>query len=229
MKVSAKDGPLAELRVRTPAWRGGLLRRASAVAAAVAGTTLLAVACSGSAAAGDTFIGGTYQQALAYTKCMRSHGVPDFPDPDSQGNYSNSQIQAVDNGTQESRNASSQCQSLLPNRGTGLSVTELQQMMESNLQHALKAALCMRQHGIPGFPEPTPLTTGSGVNWPALPAGIDQNSPQYTKAFRKCSGPDVGGPIPPNLAPGFVAPSPPPGSGVRPGGTPSPGAPVIGH
>ena len=215
------NGWLSAPRIWAPAWHGRLSRRASAVAAAVAGTTLLAVACGGSAAAGDTFIGGTYQQALAYTKCMRSHGVPDFPEPDSQGNYSNSQIQAVGDGPQE-RNAFEQCRSLLPNEGTGLSVTELQTMMEQNLQHALKAALCMRQHGIPGFPEPTPLTTGSGVNWPmTLPAGIDQNSPQYTKAFRKCSGPDVGGPIPPNLAPGFVPPSPPPG-GTVPGATNTP-------
>jgi len=212
----------------TPACPGRLLRRASAVAAAVAGTTLLAVACSGSAAAGDTFIGGTYQQALAYTKCMRSHGVPDFPEPDSQGNYSNSQVQAAGNAPQD-QDASSQCWSLLPNAGTGLSVTQLQQMAESNLQHALKAALCMRQHGIPGFPEPTPIPIKSGVNWArTLPAGIDQNSPQYAKAFRKCSRRDGDGPIPPWLAPGYVA-SPPPGSGTGSPSTPSPGAPVSGQ
>jgi hypothetical protein len=187
------------------------LRWAVRTVAAAGTAALLAVAC-GSSANGDTFIGGTHKQAVAYTTCMRSHGVPNFPEPDSQGNYSNGAIQAVGTGDAE-RNAFSTCRSLLPNEGTGLSVTELQTIMEQNLQHALKAALCMREHGVPGFPEPTPATSGSGVNWPMdLPAGIDQNSPPYTKAFRKCSGPDVGGPIPPTLAPGFVPPSPQPGA-----------------
>ncbi len=27
------------------------------------------------------------QAALAYARCMRSHGVPDFPDPDSNGDF----------------------------------------------------------------------------------------------------------------------------------------------
>lgn len=182
--------------------------------AVIAGAVLLAVACGGGSSAGaDTFIGGSYQQALAYTKCMRAHGAPQFPEPDSQGNYNNSQMEAIDSNNPQERNAFFKCRSLLPNEGTGLSVTQLQQMMESNLQHALKAAICMREHGIPGFPEPTPSTTAAGVNWPpALPPGIDQDSPQYTAAFRKCSGPDVGGPIPPNLAPGFQPPSPPPGN-----------------
>jgi hypothetical protein len=217
MDSNTNDGPRARSG-RPGTWRVRLARRAGVLVAA--GSVL--AACGAGSASGDTFIGGTYQQAVAYTDCMRSHGVPNFPDPDSQGNYNNNQIEAVGTGTAE-RNAFSQCRSLLPNEGTGLSVTELQTMMEQNLQHALKAALCMRQHGIPGFPEPTPLSTGSGVNWPLLPAGIDQNSPQYTKAFRKCSGPDVGGPIPPNLAPGFVPPSPPPGAGNGPGATASPG------
>jgi hypothetical protein len=207
-----------DMTARTPA-----PLRAGRAAGAVAGVVLLAVACGSGSASGDTFIGGTYKQAVAYTDCMRSHGVPSFPEPDSQGNYSSAAINAVGYGQQE-RNAFEQCRSLLPNEGTGLSVTQLQTIMESNLQHALKAALCMREHGVPGFPEPTPMSSDSGVNWPqTLPAGIDQNSPQYTKAFRKCSGPDVGGPIPPMLAPGFVPPSPPTG-GSGPGVTNTPAA-----
>src|ERR1044072_3712786 len=29
--------------------------------------------------------GGSFQQALDYAKCMRANGVPDFPDPQQQG------------------------------------------------------------------------------------------------------------------------------------------------
>src|SRR5215472_9481228 len=57
--------------------------------AATAVLTTLVTACGGGGGsqAGTTAGGSkTYQQALAYSQCMRSHGVPGFPDPDSQGN-----------------------------------------------------------------------------------------------------------------------------------------------
>jgi hypothetical protein len=58
--------------------------RQGLLAAALAGTALLAAACGSGgppAAAGTT----AYQKALAYSQCMRSHGVPGFPDPQSNG------------------------------------------------------------------------------------------------------------------------------------------------
>ena len=71
-------------------------RRAGPLAAAVAGATLLAAACSGSPAGANTFApGATYAQALAFAKCMRANGVPGFPAPDAQGNFNNTQIEAL--------------------------------------------------------------------------------------------------------------------------------------
>src|SRR2546430_2503851 len=66
---------------------GGLLGRwrrpAVAVLAAVAAAALVA-ACGGGSPAGAAAAGSTdYQKAVAYAQCMRSHGVPNFPDPDS--------------------------------------------------------------------------------------------------------------------------------------------------
>ena len=58
----------------------------------VVGQTLLASACGGSSAAkvaqADTTTGSNPSAAddpNAYSKCMRSHGVGNFPDPDSGG------------------------------------------------------------------------------------------------------------------------------------------------
>lgn len=188
----------------------GLSRRAGAPAA-VAVATLLAVGCGGSSAGADTFRGGTYTQSLAYATCMRSHGVPNFPAPNAQGNFNQAAIQAIERDPQE-RNAFGQCRSLLPNEGTGLSVTQLQTMQQQNLRHAVKAAHCMRAHGIGNFPDPAGSTQGSGINWqPVISAGLDLNTPAYEAAFTACSGSRVGGPIPPVLAPG--APGPVPGSG----------------
>jgi hypothetical protein len=163
----------------------------------------------------DTFKGGTYTQSLAYAKCMRSHGVPEFPAPDGQGNFSNSQIESIIQHDPHERDAFDQCRSLLPNEGTGLTVTQLQTMQQQNLRNAVKAAHCMRAHGIVDFPDPAGSTQGSGINWqPVISAGINLSSPSYAKAFKICSGGRVGGPIPPEFAPGAVPPSDPtPGSG----------------
>jgi hypothetical protein len=190
-------------------------RRAGALIAAVAGTSLLAAACGGSSAGADTFKGGAYTQSLGYAKCMRSHGVPEFPAPDGQGNFSNSQIQSIIQQDPHEREAFQACRSLLPNEGTGLTVTQLQAMQQQNLRNAVKAAHCMRAHGIGNFPDPAGSTQGSGINWqPVISADLNLNTPSYEAAFKTCSGARVGGPIPPFLAPGAVPPSgPQPGSG----------------
>src|SRR5260370_34299274 len=52
-------------------------------------TAVLVTACGGGSSPGASATGGSTraQAALAYARCMRSHGVPDFPDPDSNGNF----------------------------------------------------------------------------------------------------------------------------------------------
>jgi hypothetical protein len=192
---------------------------------ALAGIVLLAVACGGTSTAGaDTFLGGTYPQSAAFAKCMRSHGVPQFPAPDGQGNFNNSQVESVTQHDPQARNAFADCDSLLPNEGTGLSVTELQNMQQQNLKNAVKAASCMRAHGIENFPDPAGSTQDSGINWApvqeAEQAGrFGTSAPSYAAAYDACSGKRVGGPIPPEFAPGFVPPSPPAGARPSPGST----------
>jgi hypothetical protein len=196
-------------------------RRAGALAAAVAVATLLAAACGGSPAETNTFApGATYAQALAFAKCMRSNGVPQFPAPDAQGNFNTTQIEALENNNSQADNAIHQCRSVLPNAGTGLTVEQIQTIQQQNLRSAVKAADCMRAHGITNFPDPAGTTQASGVNWQplisAIQAGLSLNTPSYQAAFMACNGKLVGGPIPPAFAPGqnpLVSPSgPPPGS-----------------
>ena len=194
-------------------------RRACALTAVVAGASLLAAACGGSSTAANTFApGATYTQALAFAKCMRSNGVPQFPAPDGQGNFNTTQIDALVNNSPRANNALHQCRSVLPNAGTGLTATQIQQIQQQNLHNAVKAAHCMRAHGITNFPDPAGTTQASGVNWqPVISAiqagGLSLGSPSYEAAFMACSGKLVGGPIPPEFDPGSVLPSgPPPGS-----------------
>jgi hypothetical protein len=197
-------------------------RRAAVLIAAAAGIGLLAAACGGSSTQTNSFApGATYTQMLAFAKCMRSNGVPNFPDPDRQGDFNNATVNALTSNN-SGDNALDQCRSVLPNAGTGLTVEQIQQIQQTNLRNAVKAAHCMRAHGITNFPDPAGTTQASGVNWQPVASaeqagGFNQNSPSYEAAFMACNGKLVGGPIPPNFAPGATPPSPAPGSGSGPG------------
>jgi hypothetical protein len=55
------------------------ISRVAALAGALAGTVLLAAACGGSPGPAASSGESLYQRSLAYSRCMRSHGVPDYP------------------------------------------------------------------------------------------------------------------------------------------------------
>jgi hypothetical protein len=212
--------------------------RAGALAATIAGTALLAAACGGSSAGANTFApGATYAQTLAFAKCMRANGVPNFPNPDRQGNFNsaNPEVQAMDGdgGSPQGgphtispqRNVLMLCRSVLPNAGTGLTLEQMQQISQQNLRDAVLAAKCMRKHGITNFADPVASNSnqgGGGVSWQpvisAIQAGsLSTSTPSYEAAFMACNGGKVaGGYLPPNFAPGQVPVTLPSGSGSPP-------------
>lgn len=162
------------------------LRRLAIPAAALAAVALLAAACGGGGSSGS---GGstTYQKELAFSQCMRSHGVPNFPDPGSNGIIS---IQgggaAKGKASQDQRfggaqmtSANKACAHLLPNGGVP-TAAQRQQM----LNQALKFTQCMRAHGITNMPDPG-SGGGEAVNIGA--SGINVQSPQFQAANRACS------------------------------------------
>src|SRR5579875_3695708 len=73
-----------------------MLRKASVIAAMLATTTAVA-ACggSGSPTTKDTASVQPNNAALKLAKCIRTHGVPDFPDPQGGGGFG---IQAAGSG-----------------------------------------------------------------------------------------------------------------------------------
>jgi hypothetical protein len=151
--------------------------------AAVAGTALLAAACAGTAstvAAGST----NYQKAVAYAQCMRTHGAPRWPDPNSQGVFISTLTNRGDFHAPAS--ADRACRHLLPNGGV-LTPGQQQKLVSAGL----KFAACMRAHGFPGFPD---SGRGPGINPGQLQKlGIDVNSPQFQAASRACLKPIPGG------------------------------------
>jgi hypothetical protein len=158
--------------------------RAAAVMAAAA---LLATACSGSPSStgsgGSPNAGGSANSpsAVGYTSCMRSHGVPDYPDPDSSGQLP--KITAASQvGVSDSRltAAAGACQALWPYQP----LTQAQQRQQ--LTDDLKFARCMRSHGVPNFPDPTSSDGGVAFVISVSRDGFDPHSPQILAKAREC-------------------------------------------
>ena len=151
-------------------------RRAGVLAAAVAGAALLVAACGGGGVRPPAVAGSTaFQNALAYAQCMRSHGEPGFPDPDSKGNFLN--LGPVNIHSPQYLSASKACGHLLPS----YQVTPAQRQQE--LSRALKYSACMRSLGVPSFPDPVELANGNIEL--RLGAGHG-NSPQQQAAAQAC-------------------------------------------
>jgi hypothetical protein len=140
---------------------------------ATAALALLAAACSspsstaagGSPDAGDS---SSSPSAVSYSACMRSHGVPNYPDP-SDGQLPKGGAQAFRVSSSVFSAAQSACHSLLPNAGSFQEQASqctlagdcppavVQQMMATDR----KFAQCMRSHGVPNWPDPTIGLQGS--------------------------------------------------------------------
>jgi hypothetical protein len=179
--------------VRRAPGQGWRVRRASLAVAGLMTVAALVAACggglassraaqgaSGSPAASGSSPGSTYQRDLAYASCIRSHGVPNFPDPKPNGGFdmtsnpNDPQLQAAQRA----------CANLLPagqQQTTG-------HFTPQQVAQLLTYAKCMRSHGILNFPDPTSKGLGA-LN------GIDINSPQFQSASRACQHllPAIGG------------------------------------
>jgi hypothetical protein len=134
-----------------------------------------------------------YQETIAYSGCMRAHGDPGFPDPvlvDNSHEKGVTMPGRLDQGSAQYKSANKACQHLLPNGGQGPSQAQIQQ----GLARLLKAAECMRAHGVPNFPDPTESAGGEAIGFHL--SGVDPSSPRFRAAQKACSSlsPLLGGP-----------------------------------
>jgi hypothetical protein len=179
--------------LRRASRRPGRLRRAAAIAAALASVALLAAACGGSStpsAATSPAQGGTTTNsnadALPYTQCMRAHGVPNFPDPSSQGRPfppQTLQRASIDLSTPQYMAASNACAHLMPAPNPG--------QVAQTTSEQVRYAACMRAHGVPNFPDPS--ANGSGFS--LTPSIMD--APDYRPAAQTCHSVDPSMPLVP--------------------------------
>lgn len=127
--------------------------------------------------------------SLAFSKCMRSHGVPNFPDLGGNGMRIAASGRTISvNGSSFSASAFSltrqKCRRFLPHT----SASPLQAARQR--QQGLKFARCMRGHGVPNFPDPT-AAPGSGANQVAHLSGVsaqELQSPDFQAAAKACGG-----------------------------------------
>jgi hypothetical protein len=176
-----------EMNARPPSRRIRLGWRALAPAA-LAGNAMLVAACGGnnpSSGAGST----QYHKALAFTKCMRSHGALGFPDPTSAGTIT--VTQALLSNTQV-RTAAQSCRNLLP-RGAVQLPAALQRKLETE---AFQYTACMRSHGVPNFPDPIISNgqVGFRVAVRAPGPGPSASGAPGQNAGGSSPGPSAGGP-----------------------------------
>jgi len=120
---------------------------------------------------------------LAYSSCVRSHGVPSFPDPASSGGIPKESSQQLGVSLSVLEAAQGACQHLIP-AGQSLSGQTRQTVTGQQQEYYLKAATCMRSHGITNFPEP--VFSGGQVEFPQLQRLVDVGSPQFTRAYHVC-------------------------------------------
>jgi hypothetical protein len=160
---------------------------------------LLVTACGGPATPGVATLSGSnpprgsgtstaeragseslWHQALEYSKCMRKHGVTNFPNPLAHGHVQIGSGDGIDTNSPAFKAAETACQAYLPKP----SPAQIQNLEAQEL----KFSKCMRAHGVAKFPDPQISTTGKGVRITIdHPKGsLDPNSPTFRSAQKAC-------------------------------------------
>jgi hypothetical protein len=193
------------------------LPRAASLAAALVALSVLVTGCGGNSPAGgvahlgpsttprtsssDSSAGSgsasssassPHSQAVAYSGCMREHGVANFPEPQisTSGNEVKVAMRVTPGitGNPHFQSAEKACSKLLHEGGPGGPGSNHQISPQEQSQY-LKAAACIRSHGIPNFPDPT--FSGGGVH--IAHQGLNESSPAFKAAVQACESLIPGG------------------------------------
>jgi hypothetical protein len=169
--------------------RGGQSLRVFTALAALG--CAVAIAACGSTNSSGKSASNPSTQLLRFSECMRSHGVPSFPDPTGQGIHIGP---GIDPSSPAFKAAQSACGKMLPGGGPGNQHPTAQQ-----IGMARRLSECMRQHGVTSFPDPslTPPSSPAGHSLVldlsgvvlALPSTINPSSPGFVQAAKACHFP----------------------------------------
>ena len=134
---------------------------------------------------------GDIQSGVAFSRCIRSHGVANFNDPKVKGQTVRLGSPAVLQSP-AFQSAMHSCQRLLPKGPPSSEPPSPRAQIRM-----LEVSDCMRKHGISGFPDPSTSPSsnsaangeimGSGGYYLVIPASIDMNSPAFQRAAAACN------------------------------------------
>jgi hypothetical protein len=171
------------------------MKMTAAASALVVLCALVAVGCGGgSASPGVASVAATAPATTSSTSgaskgsakgtfsaCMRSHGVPKFPDPSSDGSMTFDASTGINPDSPRFQAAQRACQKLAPNGGKPPSPAE-QAKAQAQM---LKFSACMRAHGLAKFPDPQFNGNGGRLTLDRN-SGLDPNSPIFQAAQKAC-------------------------------------------
>jgi hypothetical protein len=165
------------------------------------GTTTTATRSTTSASVAAADQSQLQQDALKYSRCMRTNGVPAFPDPGSGGGFTYQVGGGIDPSSPSFTAAQAKCHGLMPAGPAPPGSTT--HPSAHWLARMVKAAECMRRHGVPEFPDPrtsvpaNPFPAGlsggvisniEGVIF-IFPASLGIQSPVFIRAANECGFP----------------------------------------
>jgi hypothetical protein len=139
--------------------------------------------CGSSAPVGTGSSGSAHEKAVRFAECMRANGVSQFPDPSASGNLTIDQVaneSKLDTNSPAWQQAIGACKELEPAGFTGSKRSDQQQ------QAGLEFAQCIRENGVPDFPDPTP--NGPLVDTNRIPSSSQPGGMSLLHAaMQKCS------------------------------------------
>jgi len=170
-------------------------RRFLGIALSAAICAIVIAACGSSSKPSTTGGSGTIAMLDKYAACMRDHGVSGFPDPSNSETPNSFGIDGYNFDLPSTMNpqspayesADKTCQSVLGSATSsgGPKAAVLAKARKAALAHAV----CMREHGVPDFPDPTVTSNGGGITVSSGGGGINPQSPAFQQAQKICQRP----------------------------------------
>jgi hypothetical protein len=135
---------------------------------------------SGTSSSGTGGVSAAYvSDKLALARCLRAHGVPDYPDPNASGQEPPNSKRLI--SSPQGQAAVGACSSL-SNRIHNDVAAQNQAVMGEYVRFAQ----CMRAHGLPNFPDPAYAEGRVEFMLNASQDGFDPHSPQVLATARQC-------------------------------------------
>ena len=161
------------------------------VLAVTVGLLLLTAACgSGTSSSSPSSISGTSSSGtggesaayvsdkLGQARCLRAHGVPNYPDPNASGGPPNAKQLIASPQGQAAVRACSYWGNRIHN--------DVAAQNQAVMGEYVRFAQCMRAHGLPNFPDPVYAEWRVEFVLSASQDGFDAHSPRVLAKARQC-------------------------------------------